>query len=290
MPVETKSGFVLVADRRLHYCTAGDGSVSVFFEAGMGKSRSTWSLVQPLVAEFAHTIVYDRAGHGLSDPDETGRDFDRILDDHLAVLDATVDRPCVVVGHSYGGPVVRVAANRRPATIKAVALVDEVSEICKPERMMAAMRGASVLYGSQLILARLKLLRPLLRKSYYRFLQGAALQEAVDEGSTMKSVRAAWSEWRAFRESFTALHDSGPHIPDVTLTTISSNRIPPEKDRDRDFLGAAHRRTAELSPSGRHVYSVKRNHYIPLVEPHLVAQEIRELVRRVGAPAGPGAQ
>ncbi|BAH50838.1 hypothetical protein ROP_25910 [Rhodococcus opacus B4] len=262
--------------------------MSVFFEAGMGKSRSTWSLVQPLVAEFAHTIVYDRAGHGLSDPDESGRDFDRILDDHLAVLDATVDRPCVVVGHSYGGPVVRVAANRRPDTIMAVALVDEVSEICKPERMMAAMRGASVLYGAQVVLARLKLLRPLLGKSYYRYLQGEALREAVEEGSTMNSVRAAWSEWRAFGESFTALHDSGPHIPEVSLTTISSNRIRSEKDRGRDFLGAAHRRTAELAPSGRHVYAEHRNHYIPLVEPHLVAREIRDLVGQVGAASGSG--
>lgn len=281
MPIDESANYVSRANRRLHYRTAGDGPVSVFFEAGMGKSRSTWALVQPLVAEFAHTVVYDRAGHGLSDRDESGRDFERILDDHMTVFDAAVDRPCITVGHSYGGPVVRVAANLRPGVVEGTVLVDEVSEICKPEQMMGAMRGASLLYGAQVLLARLGLLRPLLRKFYSRGLRGEALRQAVDEGASMKSVLTAQTEWRSFRDSFQKLHRDGPHIPRVPLTTISARRIPQEKDQGRDFIGAAHRRTAELAPSGRHVYADNRSHYIQLGNPELVVEEIRVLTDRI---------
>nr|EJI95213.1 alpha/beta hydrolase fold family protein [Rhodococcus sp. JVH1] len=275
------SHFVSRGRRRLHYSTAGSGPVTVFFEAGLGKSRSTWARVQPEVAEFARTVVYDRAGHGLSDPDDEGRGIRRLLDDHLAVLDTAADGPCVLVGHSYGGPLVRLAARCRPDLVMGVVLVDEVSEIVPPRKMMAAMRGASALYGAQVVLSRLGLLGPLLERSYYRTLTGDALRTAVDEGSTVKSTRAARQEWRNFRSSFTALHETGPHIPAVPLTTISSNRIPTKQGCERDVLGAAHRRAAELSAHGRHVYAAGRSHYVQFEEPDLVVDEIRSLVRRL---------
>lgn len=272
------SHFVSVGDRHLHYRTAGDGPISVFFEAGMGKSRSTWALVQPKVAEFARTIVYDRAGHGLSDTDDGGRDFDRMLSDQLTVLDAAVDRPCVVVGHSYGGPLVRLSSLHRGSVSKGAVLVDEVSEFCEPHQMAAAMRGASIMYGGQVLLAKLGLLRPFLSKLVYQRLAGEALKVALDEGTTLKSVRAARAEWQSFQGSFEALHADGPHIPQIPLTTISSNRIPPEKDRSRDFIGDAHARTADLSPDGRQIYAQGRAHYIQMTEPDLVVQEIRRMV------------
>ncbi|GAF50768.1 alpha/beta fold hydrolase [Rhodococcus wratislaviensis] len=279
------SHFVSRGQRRLHYSTAGSGPVTVFFEAGLGKSRSTWALVQPAVAEFARTVVYDRAGHGISDPDDEGRGIRRLLDDHLAVLDAATDGPCVLVGHSYGGPLVPCrrppTADRRPDRVSGVVLVDEVSEIVPPRKMMAAMRGASALYGGQVVLSRLGLLGPLLERSYYRTLSGDALRTAVEEGASVMATRAARQEWRNFRSSFIALHEMGPHIPAVPLTTISSNRIPVEQRPGRDVLGSAHRRTAELSAHGRHVYAARRNHYVQFEEPDLVVDEIRALVRRV---------
>ena len=51
------------------------------FEAGAGATRSSWALVQPLVAAFAHAVVYDRSGMGRSAPDPVSRTMQRMADD-----------------------------------------------------------------------------------------------------------------------------------------------------------------------------------------------------------------
>lgn len=283
MGITGSSNYVSLGGRRLQYQTAGEGPVTVFFEAGMGRSRSTWALVQPRVAEFARTVVYDRAGHGLSDPDPGGRDFDRLLSDHLAVVDAATEGTTIGVGHSYGGPIVRMAETVRPETFSALTLVDEVPETVEPDRMSAAMRGASLFYEAQVVLAKLGLLAPLLERFRFGDLTAEDARAAAAEAARMNAVRAAREEWRAFGSSFEKLHANGPIAPDVPMCSISSNRMSRERDRHRDFLGAAHARIAESSPEGRHLYSRNSSHNIQLTEPNLVVNEIHALVERVRA-------
>jgi len=57
-----------VAGVRLHVAELGAGAPTVVFVAGTGKDLSTWDKVQPRVAGVAHTLSYDRAGLGGSDP------------------------------------------------------------------------------------------------------------------------------------------------------------------------------------------------------------------------------
>jgi len=55
-------------ERRMHIHVTGEGTPTVVFEAGMGASCLSWTLVQPQVAQFSRAVSYDRAGHGWSDP------------------------------------------------------------------------------------------------------------------------------------------------------------------------------------------------------------------------------
>jgi hypothetical protein len=55
-------------DRYLHVVQQGDGRPAVIFEAGLAASSLSWVRVQPLVASFASSISYDRAGLGWSSP------------------------------------------------------------------------------------------------------------------------------------------------------------------------------------------------------------------------------
>ncbi|GCE43853.1 hypothetical protein Rhow_008151 [Rhodococcus wratislaviensis] len=122
----------------------------------------------------------------------------------------------------------------------------------------------------------------MLSRSYYRTLSGDKLATALDEGATVTAARAAQEEWRAFLASFQALHDDGPFVPNVPITSISSNRILDEKGREnRDFLGSAQRKICEYASDGRHVYSDGRSHYLQFTEPKLVANEIQLAVSRV---------
>lgn len=263
--------------RRLHYCTDGHGPTTVLFEAGLGKSRSTWALTQPLVARFARTVVYDRAGLGRSDPATAPRTFGALLRDHLAVLDTAVTGPCILVGHSYGGPIVRRAAAERPDKVMGVVLVDEVNESAGADLLRRAMTGASALYGTQVWLARAGLLGRALRRTYFRTLDGDALREAMTESGRVGAAKAARSEWRNMIPGIHDLEATGPHIPDVRLTEISARRSRTPEQFERDFIFQSHKTTAESVTEGRHVSSSSRHHYIQLSEPELVAAEIRRI-------------
>ena len=110
---------------RLHlYCT-GKGSPTVVVENGLGDFSFDWILVQDRVSRFARICTYDRAGYAWSDPGPKPRTFAQInleLRDALAKLGEQA--PFVLVGHSYGGPVVRNFALTYPRDVAGMVLVD----------------------------------------------------------------------------------------------------------------------------------------------------------------------
>lgn len=268
LPVRDSTG-----TRNLHYCTDGDGPVTVLFEAGLGKSRSTWSLTQPALARHARTVSYDRAGLGRSDVARRARTFDALLDDHLRMLDEVVDTPCLLVGHSYGGPIVRRAALERPDKVIGVVLVDEVSEISGAAKLQKGMSGAGLLYGMQVNLARIGLQTRALRRTYFRHLDGAALREATEEGGRVSATKSARSEWKHMIAGLHDLEASGPHVPDTYVTEITALRSADPEKLERDWIYQSHRDTVTAAPAGRHVLAKKRGHYVQLTDPQTVVDE-----------------
>ena len=94
----------------------GRGDVTVVFESGSGSPLDTWVRVQPEVSKFARAISYDRAGNGLSEKGPVPRDGARIAAElHAALLNAHAKPPYLLVGHSLGGPYIRIFAGSYPA-------------------------------------------------------------------------------------------------------------------------------------------------------------------------------
>jgi pimeloyl-ACP methyl ester carboxylesterase len=77
-----------------------------------------WSLVQPGVAKFARVCSYDRAGDGWSEFGPHPRTLRQIVYELHTLLDkGGVKPPLVLVGHSYGGWLVRLYAATYPADV-----------------------------------------------------------------------------------------------------------------------------------------------------------------------------
>ncbi|MCP2177618.1 alpha/beta fold hydrolase [Williamsia maris] len=285
MPALGTSGVVPIGDREVHYCADGQGPVTVFFESGLGRSRNTWAAVQPQVARFARTITYDRAGHGRSDSRAEPCTLEELTADHLAVRRAVVDGPCVVVGHSYGGPIVRAGALVEPADVSGVVLVDEVSELCDRLVYGNGMMGSGAFYRAQVVLAKLRLLPSFLTRTHYRTLTSSnpvedpdeLMREIRSEEGSGRGARTALREWQGFTASMRRFHASGPWIPRVPMTTISPTRVPEDK-RHLDYIAQSHDETARLACDCRHVFAHTSGHYIQLSEPDTVVNEIRALV------------
>ncbi|MER6251543.1 alpha/beta hydrolase [Streptomyces sp. NPDC001584] len=137
---------------------AGAGAPTVVFEAGAAATRSSWALVQPAVAAWARAVVYDRAGLGLSPADTGARTLRRMADDLEDLLDHFGPGPFVLVGHSAGGPLVRLVAAGRGDTIRGLVLVDPTDEGTALLFRPLFRRAERVVIAVNLLLARLGLL------------------------------------------------------------------------------------------------------------------------------------
>jgi pimeloyl-ACP methyl ester carboxylesterase len=104
---------------------AREGQPTVVLVSAFGDSLETWKLVQPAVAQFARVVAYDRAGLGQSEADDAPPTPQRIANQlHALLQNAGIKPPYVLVGHSIGGPYVRMFAGLYPSEVAGLVYVD----------------------------------------------------------------------------------------------------------------------------------------------------------------------
>ena len=102
---------------------------AVILEGGFGGGIASWSAVQGEIAKFAQVVSYDRAGLAQSDPGPKPRDAKQIATElRMALKKAGIEPPYVLVGHSLGGPLVRVFADMYPTEVAGLVLIDPAQE------------------------------------------------------------------------------------------------------------------------------------------------------------------
>ncbi|MER5648765.1 alpha/beta hydrolase [Streptosporangium sp. NPDC002524] len=281
-----RPGYATTRDgRTLHHVTAGSGRPLVVFEAGGSGSRTIWGLVQPQTARITATLAYDRAGFGRSRPDGAPRVLGRIVDDLEDLLGSVARGPCVLVGHSLGGPICRLLAYRRPDLVAGLVLVDQAAEDCDFYSGRAfAVAGA---VGNLLTapLARLGIMGALARRRLYGRFPPEMIAEMRGEEFGAAALRAHRAEVRHLAEGFRALREvaASRPLPDVPVTLISAA---PGRRRSGGMgarIAASHLRLARSLPRGRHVWAEGSGHMVPVEAPGVVVEEVRALLARVSA-------
>src|SRR5438128_626441 len=113
----------------LRMMITGAGNSTVIFEAGAGSPLEVWTRIQLEVSAFARTISYDRAGNGLSTRGALPRDGRHVATElHAALHNARIPPPYILVGHSLGGPYIRIFAGMYPKEVAGLVLVDPTQE------------------------------------------------------------------------------------------------------------------------------------------------------------------
>jgi pimeloyl-ACP methyl ester carboxylesterase len=124
-PIAPPGRLVDVGGHRLHLHCAGTGTPAVVFDAALGASSLSWSLVAPDVARITRACAYDRAGFGWSEAGPAPRTAGRIANELAQLLrSADVPPPYVLVGHSFGALVMRIFAVRNRDLTAGLVLVD----------------------------------------------------------------------------------------------------------------------------------------------------------------------
>ena len=118
-----------VGGYRIHLDCTGKGNPTVVMASGLGDYSFDWSLVQPLVARSSRVCTYDRAGYAWSEPDPKPRSLQRAVDElHTVLHNARIGGPYILVGHSWGGLIVRVFASVYAEETAGMVLVDSSHE------------------------------------------------------------------------------------------------------------------------------------------------------------------
>lgn len=260
-PLPPPGRLVDIGGWHLHLnCTgeAGATQPTVILEAGLGDFSVEWSLVQPSVARFARVCSYDRAGDGWSELGPNPRTFRQIVYELHTLLEKAGERPpYVLVGHSYGGSLVRLYQSTYPSEVAGMVLVDAGAD--NPWRLLPD--------GNP---PRDKL--PLDAKRMRTWALGRLGHVAAAVNPFEHEELAALRADRATREY--PLGD----MPLVVITRGISEEEGPdgrafEEERTKD-----HAAIAALSRSGKQMIAAKSGHHVQLDEPDLVVAAIQQVI------------
>ena len=285
----------------LHLHAAGWGEPCVLFEAGVAATSLSWTHIQENVSLYARTLSYDRAGLGWSEPAPPPRSCSRLVAElDGALRSASIDGPFVLVGHSFGGFLVRHFAAAYPNQVAALVLVDPLDPDeywpLSPELrhrlslgVMMSRWGATLAWWGlvrlalDLMMAGSRLLPMLIARGVSTG-QGAAFIERL-VGEVRKMPPQVWPAVKAhwcLRKNFLAMADYLHVLPDNCATSVddsavralplwvlSAGDLPPERL-------AGHAAIARLSTRGVHVVVDGAGHWLHLDRPELVLRVIRE--------------
>jgi len=218
-------------------------SPAVVLEAGFGGSGiAAWTPVHPEIAKFAQVVSYDRAGLSQSEPGPTPRSAKQIaLELHTALRNAGINPPYVLVGHSLGGPLVRVFATMYAADVAGMVLVDPAHE---------AIRDWTKLHPP-----------PNLKEQ---------------EAQIAQAPQGLRDEYAAFDLIFDQARTT--KLPRIPVTVLTAAMLDPGTDRDMKKIWIeTHKAFAASIPDGVHVMAEKSGHFIQMQEPQLVIDAIRRV-------------
>jgi pimeloyl-ACP methyl ester carboxylesterase len=268
--------------RRLRTVVAGEGDGPlVVFEAGMSAPAASWAHTQREISAHARTLSYDRAGYGGSDVDPHDRTLERIVDDLTALLDALGETaPVVLVGHSWGGPVLRLFADRHPERVAGLVFVDAtVVEVLPPRSARLIARSFAV----QALLLRVGG-KGLVRKATIPRGMSSEISAAdVDvlerDYLCVSAMRAGGREARhivAALPTMRRLQDTG--TPPVPTVCVQAGHVDRGMAKIRPVFNETAARLMAAVPEGRVVVVEDAGHLVPQEQPAAVRDVVLDVL------------
>ena len=282
----------------------GSGNPAVVFEAGIGASSLNWRHIQQAVARTTCTFAYDRAGLGWSTRRRSSRTPSTVAAElHELLQRAGVQPPLVLVGHSFGGLVMRRYALLYPDEVAALVLIDPMrceefppfnpgmranlklgARLCAiavpiARFGLARLGLSSLICGSGRVAERLASIAGENCRYVLRRINGEVAKMPAE---TRPELVALWSrpsfyaEMRAYLEAIpeivTEMRSADP-VCDVPVLVLTPGSGDPLSDEALKRIG----------DQARQVVAHDSRHWVHFDEPELVIRSILEMVQVTAA-------
>jgi pimeloyl-ACP methyl ester carboxylesterase len=267
--------------RKMYLECRGTGSPTVVLESGLRYSADEWSstpnagesaptTVFPEVANFTRVCAYDRPGTVVGGESPSRSDpvsqpvsaRDAVADLHALLSAAEEPGPYVLVGHSYGGLIVRLYASTYPQDVSGLVLIDALAEDLQTN--MTPEQWA--------------LWKPLNDPTQEDLAEYKDI-ERQDADRSFEEVRAAAPLRPLPLVVLSADRPWGPQLPSL----IASGKIPSDAPPDFGYVIDAAQKVAQehlanLVPNAKHITNTNSGHDIQYEQPQLVIDTIRQVV------------
>lgn len=257
-----------VGGHQLHYVKKGveRGLPSVIFEAGLEPGGGlSWYKVQDEISKYTTTLSYDRAGLMWSERGENPKTAENIATElHLLLEKANVKKPYVVVGHSFGGLLLRRFVEKYKDEVSGVVLVDASST------HQNELLGESSYVPLWLVeyLNNVGIVRLMPTFVYPNTKRSEDINRYIKE-LTFKGLRTTIEETNLFdviAKEVSTITSFG----DIPLSVISAS------SRSDKVWGELQKDLLKLSTNSKQILSNDSEHYIQLEYPQLIIDIIKD--------------
>ena len=258
-PAQAVEKLVDVGGYSLNFRVIRGQGPAILLESGGGMDSNEWNALAPrLAADTGATVIaYDRAGFGKSDLPETKYD---LREDTAALWRGLrtlgLDRNLILVGHSYGGFLIRFEAAEHPAAVRGLVFVDPFTvefvdtfgvDYCNNHPMMG------------------KLPFDTSRPETLSKLQRAMVRMVGAPGSNLADKIAVMRQ---------AIIPAG--IP-VRVITAGIAFLP--KPEEQEAWRKSHERLAASIAGAKLIVAEKSGHMMPFSQPDLIVSVVSEVTR-----------
>lgn len=273
---------------KMHIHCTGEGSPTVILVSGLDDFSIMWSLVQPEIGKTTRVCSYDRAGLGWSETSPNPRTSTNMVKElHTLLVNANVEGPYVMVGHSFGGALARLYVHNYPDEVVGLVLVDAA-----PPELFERFPAWSTAIEAKMKMFRV--LEPLSSFGLFALSPNSIPNRGLpDDALTQyRAISVATDYYKntiveneMFVKNLVEINAADTSFGDLPLIVLSRGLFDPmpgltdkENQQARQAWSEMQAGMLKLSLNSKQIIAEKSEHFIQLQQPQLVIDAVMNIL------------
>jgi pimeloyl-ACP methyl ester carboxylesterase len=193
----------------------------IVFESGLGSGKESFDYLLPFLPKDLAWIAYDRAGVSQSEGDTTiVTDADVVKRLHQFLVAKKVTPPYLLVGHSLGGPFIRLFTSFYPNEVAGLVFIDPTNYMLgqNEDEQIKTASGSAMGY----------------KELFFRMNEKFSMDTSLPAPVRQEMKRVSESMQKGFFHEYSSLNPL-PNIPVAVLIAYNSPIELPEEQLSKEF-------------------------------------------------------